>query len=91
MGYIPAEGLANLKKYAYSGVDKSDTVIPLAVSFALIPSDRSLVSRYVLNPFWTWFVTLWPTSVAPNTVGEVAFDRSTDPESLCRLHYLVSA
>ncbi|KAH9932117.1 Choline/ethanolaminephosphotransferase [Epithele typhae] len=30
--------------------------------------DKSLVSRYVLNPFWTWFVTLWPTSVAPNTI-----------------------
>jgi len=29
---------------------------------------RSLLSRYVLNPFWTWFVTLWPVSVAPNTV-----------------------
>ncbi|KAF8185705.1 cholinephosphotransferase [Pholiota molesta] len=30
--------------------------------------DKSLVSRYVLNPFWTWFVTLWPLSVAPNTI-----------------------
>ncbi|KZT54133.1 Choline/ethanolaminephosphotransferase [Calocera cornea HHB12733] len=30
--------------------------------------DKSLVSRYILNPFWTWFVTLWPTSVAPNTI-----------------------
>ncbi|CAA7265644.1 unnamed protein product [Cyclocybe aegerita] len=29
--------------------------------------DKSLFSRYVLNPFWTWFVTLWPLSVAPNT------------------------
>ncbi|KAF8958271.1 choline ethanolaminephosphotransferase [Flammula alnicola] len=30
--------------------------------------DKSLLSRYVLNPFWTWFVTLWPLSVAPNTI-----------------------
>ncbi|KAJ7638311.1 choline ethanolaminephosphotransferase [Roridomyces roridus] len=30
--------------------------------------DKSLVSKYVLNPFWTWFVTLWPLSVAPNTI-----------------------
>ncbi|KAF7971030.1 hypothetical protein HWV62_22229 [Athelia sp. TMB] len=30
--------------------------------------DKSLVSNYVLNPFWNWFVTLWPTSVAPNTI-----------------------
>ncbi|KAK7051503.1 hypothetical protein VNI00_004477 [Paramarasmius palmivorus] len=30
--------------------------------------DKSLTSKYILNPFWTWFVTLWPTSVAPNTI-----------------------
>ncbi|KAL1664877.1 hypothetical protein EV122DRAFT_224026 [Schizophyllum commune] len=30
--------------------------------------DKSLLSQYVLNPFWNWFVTLWPTSVAPNTI-----------------------
>jgi len=30
--------------------------------------DKSLLSRYVLQPFWTWFVTLWPLSVAPNTI-----------------------
>jgi len=30
--------------------------------------DKSLISRYILNPFWTQFVTLWPTSVAPNTI-----------------------
>ncbi|KAI0803223.1 Choline/ethanolaminephosphotransferase [Irpex lacteus] len=30
--------------------------------------DRSLLSRYVLNPFWNWLVTLWPTWVAPNTI-----------------------
>jgi len=30
--------------------------------------DKSLVSNYVLNAFWTWFVTLWPLWVAPNTI-----------------------
>ncbi|GLB43667.1 putative CDP-alcohol phosphatidyltransferase class-I family protein [Lyophyllum shimeji] len=30
--------------------------------------DKSVISRYVLNPFWTWFVTLWPLTVAPNTI-----------------------
>jgi len=32
---------------------------------------RSLVSRYVLGPFWNWFITLWPLSVAPNTVRSI--------------------
>ncbi|KAF7347234.1 Choline ethanolaminephosphotransferase [Mycena venus] len=30
--------------------------------------DKSPLSKYVLNPFWTWFVTLWPLWVAPNTI-----------------------
>ncbi|KAK7063617.1 choline ethanolaminephosphotransferase [Favolaschia claudopus] len=30
--------------------------------------DKSILSKYVLNPFWTWFVTLWPLWVAPNTI-----------------------
>ena len=30
---------------------------------------RSLISRYVLSAYWNWLVTLWPMSVAPNTVG----------------------
>ncbi|KAI0029498.1 choline ethanolaminephosphotransferase [Vararia minispora EC-137] len=31
-------------------------------------TDKSLVSNYILNPFWTWFVTLWPTWIAPNAI-----------------------
>ncbi|THV03702.1 hypothetical protein K435DRAFT_774824 [Dendrothele bispora CBS 962.96] len=50
MGYLPEHALQNLKKYSYSGVDKS------------------IVSKYLLGPFWTWFVTLWPKTVAPNTI-----------------------
>ncbi|KAL7420627.1 hypothetical protein Q5752_004578 [Cryptotrichosporon argae] len=30
--------------------------------------DRSLLSRWVLGPFWTWLVTLFPRNVAPNTI-----------------------
>ncbi|KAI0003868.1 Choline/ethanolaminephosphotransferase [Russula compacta] len=30
--------------------------------------DKSFVSNYVLNPFWTWFVTLWPEWIAPNVI-----------------------
>lgn len=30
--------------------------------------DRSVISRYVLHPFWNWLVTLWPVWVAPNVI-----------------------
>ncbi|EJC98650.1 uncharacterized protein FOMMEDRAFT_113814 [Fomitiporia mediterranea MF3/22] len=30
--------------------------------------DKSILSRYVLNPFWNQLVKLWPKSVAPNTI-----------------------
>lgn len=30
--------------------------------------DKSLLSRYVLSPFWTWLVTLFPLTLAPNTI-----------------------
>ncbi|KAL4070332.1 CDP-alcohol phosphatidyltransferase-domain-containing protein [Scleroderma citrinum] len=30
--------------------------------------DESLISRYVLAPYWNWFITLWPLTVAPNTI-----------------------
>ncbi|KAG9083953.1 hypothetical protein FRC06_004305 [Ceratobasidium sp. 370] len=49
-GYIPQHSLEGLKKYKYSGVDKS------------------LLSNYVLNPFWNQFVKIWPKTVAPNTI-----------------------
>ncbi|CAE6477493.1 unnamed protein product [Rhizoctonia solani] len=48
--YVPKHALENLKKYKYSGVDKS------------------LLSNYVLNPFWNQFVKLWPRTIAPNTI-----------------------
>ncbi|PFH47783.1 hypothetical protein AMATHDRAFT_151285 [Amanita thiersii Skay4041] len=30
--------------------------------------DKSLLSRYVLSPYWNWLITLWPRTVAPNTI-----------------------
>ncbi|KAF8875779.1 CDP-alcohol phosphatidyltransferase-domain-containing protein [Infundibulicybe gibba] len=30
--------------------------------------DKSLLSRYILGPYWSWFLTFWPLSVAPNTI-----------------------
>ncbi|SNX82428.1 related to EPT1 - sn-1,2-diacylglycerol ethanolamine- and cholinephosphotransferase [Melanopsichium pennsylvanicum] len=31
-------------------------------------TDKSLVSKHILGPYWNWLVTLFPTSVAPNTI-----------------------
>jgi ethanolaminephosphotransferase len=31
-------------------------------------ADDSLVSKYILGPYWNWLVSLFPTSVAPNTI-----------------------
>ncbi|KAG5728742.1 hypothetical protein E4T56_gene18606 [Termitomyces sp. T112] len=30
--------------------------------------DKSIISRYVLNPYWTWLVTLFPLNIAPNAI-----------------------
>ena len=73
-GYLPQPALDNLKKYSYKGVDKCVHVPFPRPSYAhhSASSHRSLVSRFVLQPFWTWLVTLWPTWVAPNTVRPCA-------------------
>jgi hypothetical protein len=31
--------------------------------------DKSVVSKHVLGPFWTWLVTCFPKTLAPNTVS----------------------
>jgi hypothetical protein len=31
-------------------------------------TDKSVVSRYILGPFWNWLVLLFPTNLAPNMV-----------------------
>lgn len=79
MGYIPQDSLENLKKYSYKGVDKCvmvyfiiiETLRSLNSYSEIFGLCRSLISRFVLNPYWTWFVTLWPLSVAPNTVSSL--------------------
>lgn len=30
--------------------------------------DESLVSHYVLTPYWNWFIKLFPLTIAPNTI-----------------------
>nr|CAB3467391.1 unnamed protein product [Digitaria exilis] len=42
MGFIGAHGVETLKRYKYSG------------------EDRSVVAKYVLQPFWSRCVTLFP-------------------------------
>ena len=32
-------------------------------------TDKSVVSRYILGPFWNWLVLLFPTNLAPNMVS----------------------
>jgi ethanolaminephosphotransferase len=34
--------------------------------------DKSVVSKHVLGPYWTWLVTLFPTNLAPNAVSGAA-------------------
>lgn len=31
-------------------------------------ADHSLISKYILTPYWNWLVTLFPLSIAPNTI-----------------------
>lgn len=71
MSYISSHALAGLRNYEYKGVDRCipllrviHSVVPIAESSTL----RSFISNHVLNPFWGWFVTLWPEWVAPNMV-----------------------
>lgn len=60
----------------FATIDTKASISTFVVSFvfggigaiAERPTERSFLSNYVLNPFWTWFVTLWPTWVAPNLV-----------------------
>ena len=35
--------------------------------------DKSLTSKYILNPFWTKFVVLFPATVAPNLITLTGF------------------
>lgn len=50
-----------ITKAQYAGLDK----------YKYSGMDKSVVSRYVLGPFWTWLVTLFPRNLAPNMVSPV--------------------
>lgn len=68
MGYIPKDALEGLRSYKYKGVDKSVASFCHSLVSAIDAFCRSILSRYVLNPYWNQLVKLWPKSVAPNTV-----------------------
>jgi hypothetical protein len=73
MAYISRQALGALRNYRYNGVDKCVAPVTslLGTYKARAKPDspkRSFLSNNVLNPFWTWFVTLWPEWVAPNMV-----------------------
>ncbi|OLL23093.1 putative CDP-alcohol phosphatidyltransferase class-I family protein [Neolecta irregularis DAH-3] len=53
--YIRPHQLDGLKKYKYSGIDKS------------------LVSRFILGPYWSALVKLFPCWVAPNAITLLGF------------------
>ncbi len=41
---------------------------PLLHAYKYSGTDQSLVSKYILGPYWNWLVSLFPTSIAPNTI-----------------------
>ncbi|KAH7105087.1 hypothetical protein BKA62DRAFT_691625 [Auriculariales sp. MPI-PUGE-AT-0066] len=47
--------------------------------------DKSVTSKYILNPFWNEFVKLWPKWVAPNTITFIGL--STVFFNFCTLLY----
>ncbi|KIK94389.1 hypothetical protein PAXRUDRAFT_828044 [Paxillus rubicundulus Ve08.2h10] len=46
----------------------SPTALKNLKKYAYKGVDESLVSRYVLTPYWNWFIKFWPLTVAPNTI-----------------------
>ena len=41
---------------------------PMLHAYKYSGADQSLVSKYILGPYWNWLASLFPTSVAPNTI-----------------------
>ena len=67
--YISEKSLKNLDSYAYKSIDK---YVFLFFSFpVMLNIVRSILSKYVLNPYWNQLVKLWPKWVAPNTVSSL--------------------
>lgn len=55
MGYLGKHGVDTLKKYKYSG------------------QDRSIMAKYVFQPFWSRFVLIFPLWMPPNMITLLGF------------------
>lgn len=73
--YIPHNKRSRLLKYKYSSTDKSLTSVhphSLLHRLALRPTFQlnlpASLQKYILNPYWTWLVTLFPENMAPNAI-----------------------
>ncbi|KAG2351428.1 hypothetical protein BDR07DRAFT_1444456 [Suillus spraguei] len=42
--------------------------LPALKNLKSIPIKVSLVSRYLLTPYWNWFIKLFPLTITPNTI-----------------------
>ncbi|KAG2364834.1 hypothetical protein BDR07DRAFT_1450115 [Suillus spraguei] len=42
--------------------------LPALKNLKNIPIKVSLVSRFLLTPYWNWFIKLFPLNIAPNTI-----------------------
>lgn len=88
MGYIRHSQLAKLKEYKYSGMWHCIRTLEgkgTMTNDVLAGVDHSLLSRYVLKPYW-WskVIELFPMSMAPNAVRfpPSSFRTSIDTVSL---------
>ncbi|WFD33429.1 ethanolaminephosphotransferase [Malassezia cuniculi] len=48
----------------YIGAAQREAIL----SYRYSSVDQSFISRHVLGPYWNWLVTLFPTTIAPNTI-----------------------
>lgn len=55
------------------GVFLRKSALPGLKNYKYSSVDHSLVSRYILKPFWTNFVKIFPLWLAPNLVTLIGF------------------
>lgn len=70
MGYIRQEQLPKLKEYKYSSESyQTDRIIPQCSYYQPPGVDHSLLSKYVLKPYWwSQVIELFPLAMAPNAI-----------------------
>lgn len=68
----------SIRPHAASTRPLTSTTLPfrhaiyLADKYSLLPiANRSITSKYILNPYWNALVKLFPKTIAPNTVRPV--------------------